>query len=101
MGQGRTATPNRPAGGIDQSVLAANRKLVVDIERRGLLRGAVSLGALTLLSGCDVSNEASVQRALRAISQWNDRVQAFLFDPTRLAPTFPEAMLGWRDRAGP
>ena len=45
----------RPRQPIDQSVLTDNRKLVEDINRRGLLRGAVSLGALTMLTGCDVS----------------------------------------------
>jgi DMSO/TMAO reductase YedYZ molybdopterin-dependent catalytic subunit len=89
----KALSPHRPPGGISQSPLADNHKLVVDIERRGVLRGAVSLGALTLLGGCDISNEASVQRTLRTISQWNDRVQAFLFDPARLAPTFPESMV--------
>jgi DMSO/TMAO reductase YedYZ molybdopterin-dependent catalytic subunit len=61
------------------------------IERRGFLRGSLSLGALTLLSGCDVSNDASLQKTLRAISSWNDRVQEFLFNPNRLAPTYTEA----------
>ena len=52
-----TRTPSlfRPQQRIDQSVLTENRKLVEDIDRRGLLRGAVSLGALTMLTGCDVS----------------------------------------------
>ena len=36
--------------------------MVDDIDRRGVLRGAISLGALTLLTGCDVSEEAPVQK---------------------------------------
>ena len=47
-----------------------------DIDRRGVLRGAVSLGALTMLTGCDVSENDPVQKGLRAVSAWNDRVQA-------------------------
>ncbi len=66
------------------------------IERRGVLRGGlrlpVSLGALTLLTGCDVSDNDTVQGVLAAMSRWNDRVQAALFSPTRLAPTFPERL---------
>ncbi len=61
-------------------------------HRRPLLRGGLSLGALTLLTGCDVSDDESVQRALAAVSRWNDRVQAALFGPARLAPTFPERL---------
>jgi len=91
----RTRTPSifRPQKPIDQSVLAANRALVDDINRRNLLRGAISLGALTLLTGCDVSEEPSVQSALRAVSSWNDGVQELLFRRNHLAPTFSPAQV--------
>jgi hypothetical protein len=36
----------RPAKGVDQSTLEEHRALVADINRRNLLRGGVSLGAL-------------------------------------------------------
>ena len=61
------------------------------IERRMLLRGGMSLGALTMLTGCDVSDNNAVQRTLAGFSRWNDRVQAALFSPHRLAQTFPES----------
>ncbi len=38
-----------------------------------------------------MSNHDAVQRVLAAFSHWNDRVQAALFDPNKLAPTFPES----------
>jgi len=44
------------------------------------------------LSGCTM-NEASAEKILARISRFNDRVQAALFDPTRLAPTYPESMI--------
>jgi len=47
----------RPAKGVDQSVLIENRALVETINRRNVLRGAVSLGALTMLTGCDESEK--------------------------------------------
>jgi DMSO/TMAO reductase YedYZ molybdopterin-dependent catalytic subunit len=86
-------SPNRPAGGVSRESLLENRKLLANVERRGFLRGSLSLGALTLLSGCDVSNDRSVQTVLLAMSRWNDRVQSFLFDPKRLAPTYSEAQV--------
>jgi DMSO/TMAO reductase YedYZ molybdopterin-dependent catalytic subunit len=92
----RTRTPSisRPKRPIDQGVLRENRKLVDEINRRGVLRGAMSLGALTLLSGCDVTEEEPVQKVLRAVSAWNDRVQATMFRPDHLAPTFrPEQVV--------
>ena len=64
----------------------------MNLEKRRLLRGSLSLGALTLLTGCDISDQDNVQRVLARFSQWNDRVQAALFSGQRLAPTFPEAM---------
>ena len=91
----RTRTPSifRPQKPIDQNVLTANRALVDDINRRNVLRGAVSLGALTLLTGCDVTEEPSVQSALRAVSSWNDGVQELLFRRNHLAPTFSPAQV--------
>ena len=61
------------------------------LERRGLIRRGLSLGALTMLTGCDLSQGDAVDRALRAVSSFNDRVQAWLFDPNKLAPTYTEA----------
>ena len=61
------------------------------LERRLFLKQGLSLGALTLLTGCDLTNEASVEKLLNGMSHWNDRVQAFLFNPNKLAPTFPES----------
>ena len=67
------------------------RNELLQVERRLLLRGGMNVGALGLLTGCDVSDSNGVQRALSTMSRWNDRVQAALFDPNRLAPTFPES----------
>ncbi len=63
------------------------------LERRGLIRGGLSLGALTMLTGCNLSDGDAVDRALFAMSHWNDRVQAWLFDPNRLAPIFPASAI--------
>jgi DMSO/TMAO reductase YedYZ molybdopterin-dependent catalytic subunit len=62
-----------------------------ELERRGLFRGGMSLGALTMLTGCDISDHDSVQRALALVSRWNDRVQEAIFGPNRLAPEFAES----------
>ena len=91
----RTRTPSifRPHQPIDQSVLVENRALVADSNRRGMLRGAISLGALTMLTGCDVTEDESVQKVLRTVSAWNDRVQDTIFRPHHLAPTFSPAQV--------
>ncbi|HEX3350289.1 MAG TPA: molybdopterin-dependent oxidoreductase [Acetobacteraceae bacterium] len=64
--------------------------LVKSLERRRLFRGSLSLGALALLPGCDISSNESVERFLRALSRWNDEAQAVLFSRTRLAPVYRE-----------
>ena len=61
------------------------------IERRLFLKQSLSLSALTLLTGCDVTDTTSVQRVLNGISDWNDRTQAAIFNPRRLMPTYPES----------
>jgi DMSO/TMAO reductase YedYZ molybdopterin-dependent catalytic subunit len=66
------------------------KKDIVLVERRLLLKGALSVGALSLLSGCNVTDQETVHRALWSMSRWNDRVQAFLFNPNRLARVYPE-----------
>jgi DMSO/TMAO reductase YedYZ molybdopterin-dependent catalytic subunit len=77
----------------DPAILDDHRALVRQIERRRVLKGGLSLGALTMLTGCDASSSSSVGQALRAISRFNDRVQEALFDPNKLAPTFPASMV--------
>ena len=57
----------RPKHAIDQSVLEENRKLVARIDRRRILRGTVSLGALTMLTGCNVTDRSAVQRMLQLV----------------------------------
>src|SRR5581483_4027906 len=78
----------RPAKGQDQSILTDNRKLLREISRRKLLRGGLTLGGLGLLTGCDVSDHSAVRRMLELVSSFNDSVQAAIFDPNKLAPTY-------------
>jgi DMSO/TMAO reductase YedYZ molybdopterin-dependent catalytic subunit len=67
--------------------------VVASLERRLFLKQGLSVGALALLSGCDLTGDESVQRVLSAMSKWNDGVQGWLFDPNRLAPEFPESLI--------
>ena len=83
----------RPKKAIDQSALEENTALVEDINRRNLLRGGVSLGALSFLTGCDVSDQSAVRSMLLAVSAWNDRVQQLIFRPNHLAPTYSESQV--------
>jgi DMSO/TMAO reductase YedYZ molybdopterin-dependent catalytic subunit len=84
---------------MPRQIVDANQELIVKealdrLEmpmRRLFLRRSLSLGGLALLTGCDVTNTRGVESALRRISRFNDRVQAWLFDPNRPAPTYSEA----------
>jgi DMSO/TMAO reductase YedYZ molybdopterin-dependent catalytic subunit len=86
-------SPFRPARPPDPGILDNHRSRIRLLERRGLIRGGLSLGALALLTGCDVTSDPSVDKGLRLMSAWNDRVQAALFDPNHLAPTYPASMI--------
>ncbi len=61
--------------------------------RRDFLRRSLTLGGLTMLTGCTLVDDNSVASALMRISRMNDDVQGWLFDPNRLAPTYPDAMI--------
>ncbi len=61
--------------------------------RRLFMKRAVTLGGLSLLSGCTLTDENSVEQMLMKVSRFNDKVQGWLFDPNKLAPTYPESMI--------
>jgi DMSO/TMAO reductase YedYZ molybdopterin-dependent catalytic subunit len=67
--------------------------LLASLERRLFLRRGLSLGALSLLAGCELTDDESVQKVLTAMSRWNDGVQAKIFSPQRLAPEFAESRI--------
>jgi len=78
--------------GVDPKLVIKDAaKLMPDPMRRHFLRGAASLGALTFLTGCDIIDSDSTENALKVVSRFNDRVQAWLFNPNKLAPTYSEA----------
>jgi DMSO/TMAO reductase YedYZ molybdopterin-dependent catalytic subunit len=78
--------------GVDKQLLVKDAaKLLPDPARRRFIAGGASLGALTLLTGCDVSDSFSAETLLAQISKFNDKVQAAIFNPNTLAPTYKEA----------
>ncbi len=81
----------RPKQAVNQGVLDDHKKLIASIDRRGLLKGTISLGALTMLTGCSVTDQGAVQAALQAVSGLNDKIQGLLFRPDHLVPTYTEA----------
>ncbi len=59
--------------------------------RRFFLQRTLTLGGLSLLTGCSISDDAHVEAALSKISRFNDKIQGLIFSPTQLAPTYTEA----------
>ena len=78
---------------MDRKFAVHRTREVVNLERRLFLKRGLSLGALSMLAGCQLTDQESVQRVLWAMSRWNDGVQGWLFDPKRLAPEFPESRI--------
>ena len=81
----------RPQQGVDQGVLDDHKKIIQSIDRRKLLRGSLSLGALAMLTGCTVTDQSAVQAALQAVSALNDKIQELLLRPNHLVQTYSEA----------
>src|SRR5216683_246524 len=80
--------------GIDKQLLVRDATRVMpDLARRRFIAGGASFGALTLLTGCNVSDSFSAEEMLKQISKFNDGVQAAIFNPYALAPTFPESAI--------
>ncbi|CAD9223224.1 Putative protein-methionine-sulfoxide reductase subunit YedZ1 [Burkholderia cenocepacia] len=75
------------------SIVKDAQKTLQSSARRRFGRHILTLGGLALLSGCDLTNDKSVDTMLRRISSLNDGAQALLFDPRKLAPTYPESMI--------
>lgn len=78
-------------------ILRDARKEVIRVveqpSRRLFLQRSLTLGGLSMLSGCALVDENSIDTALGRISRFNDKVQGWLFDPNQLAPTYPESMI--------
>jgi len=84
----------KPIPGVDAKLLIKDAaRLMPDPARRSFLRGAASLGALTMLTGCDIIDGPTAESALRVVSRFNDNVQALLFNPNRLATEYPASTI--------
>ena len=76
---------------METSFAGHSAPLIAKIERRLFLKQGLSLGAIALLSGCELTEDDAVQKVLTSMSRWNDGVQAWLFNPNKLAPEYPES----------
>ena len=76
-----------------QIILKEANKVLADPLRRLFIKQGLSIGALVMLSGCGLSDNKSVETMLKKISSFNDKAQAWLFDPSKLAPEYPASMI--------
>jgi len=80
--------------GVDARLLVKDAvKIMPEPTRRMFLRGAASLGALTMLTGCDIVDGPTSEAVLRRISEFNDGVQAAIFSGAKLAPEYPQSAI--------
>lgn len=80
----------RPKGGVDPRALDRWKPIVDEVNRRNLLRGTFSVGALSMLTGCSVSDTSPMKSFMSAVSSFNDAFQQLMFRPGHLAPTYRE-----------
>lgn len=60
-------------------------------NRRDFLKRGITLGGLSMLTGCDYRSDFDMDASLNTISRLNDRVQGWLFSGQRLAPEYSES----------
>ena len=78
--------------GVDADLLLKDAARLVPLSsRRHFLRNMAGLGSLVALTGCTVTDSSSADSLLRRMSNFNDWVQARLFNPDIMAPTFDKA----------
>src|SRR5579864_5256116 len=89
---GKPVQPGSPRLDRESILIDARRELAMP-SRRLFGKRLLTLGGLSMLTGCSLTDNESVNRFLTAVSRLNDRAQAALFDPKQLAPTYTEAQL--------
>ncbi len=68
----------------DAALIEARRQIARHVNlpaRRTFLQRSLTLGGLSLLTGCSISDNEQVEAALSRISRFNDKVQGLIFDP--------------------
>ena len=78
-------------GKIDPSLVQEMAPKLELLHRRLFLKQSLSLGALSMLTGCTGNQPEAVRQMLRSMSKFNDWAQGELFSPTQLAPTYSES----------
>ncbi len=79
---------------VDRESLVIDVRRELDSPSRRLFgKRILTLGGLAMLTGCSLTDDAAVEAFLMRVSRMNDKVQAWLFDPNRLAPTYTEAQI--------
>ena len=71
----------------------AQQRQVENLQRRLLLKQGLTVGALAMLSGCNLQDGDSVDKVLWSMSRFSDWVQARLFSRERLAPTYAASQI--------
>lgn len=89
----RSINPLVDGDAVVKDALKLLSRRIEQPARRAFLQRSLTLGGVAMLSGCSITDDSSVEAALTSISRFNDRVQGALFDPTQLAPTYPDSMI--------
>jgi len=88
-----TAARSALSPGDQRELVKEARALLAPPARRRFLRHGMTLGGLVMLTGCSVANSDEAEHLLMKVSRFNDAVQGWLFDPDKLAPTYPASMI--------
>jgi DMSO/TMAO reductase YedYZ molybdopterin-dependent catalytic subunit len=63
-------------------------RLLDNPSRRLFGKQTLTLGAISMLTGCTLIDDDSIEESLKIMSRFNDKAQALLFSPNKLAPEY-------------
>lgn len=72
----------------DAHYVVKDAEKILAPDRCRLLQQGLTLGGIMMLTGCDISNNDDIEKALFRISRFNDRIQSFLFSKNSVAPEY-------------
>ena len=63
-------------------------RLLDSPSRRLFGRQVMTLGAISMLTGCSLTDDDSIEESLKIMSRLNDKAQALIFSSNKLAPEY-------------
>ena len=78
---------------LDEDASYEDQQRVQFTQRRQFIKRVVTLAALGMLPGCDSVAPGTARRIATGFNRFNDALQGWLYNSSRLAPEYPNSMI--------